>query len=82
MVEAVLGRGEAGSLLFVTDPAEINRLQRLTVEGHRLGIPALFGFDVIHGLRTIFPVPIATAASWDPETIEQASPSPHVRREQ
>ena len=71
MVEAVLGRGEAGSLLFVTDPAEINRLQRLTVEGHRLGIPALFGFDVIHGLRTIFPVPIAMAASWDPETIEQ-----------
>jgi beta-glucosidase len=57
-------------------------LQRLTVEGHRLGIPALFGFDVIHGLRTIFPVPIAMAASWDPETIEQASPSPHVRREQ
>jgi beta-glucosidase len=37
---------------------------------------------VIHGLRTIFPVPIAMAASWDPETIEQASPSPHVRREQ
>ena len=34
MVEAVLGRGEAGSLLFVTDPAEINRLQRLTIEGH------------------------------------------------
>src|SRR6185503_8808524 len=34
-------------------------------------IPALFGFDVIHGLRTIFPVPIAMAASWDPETIER-----------
>ena len=70
MVEEALGRGEAGSLLFVTDPAEINRLQRLTIEGNRLGIPALFGFDVIHGLRTIFPVPIAMAASWDPETIE------------
>ena len=71
MVEAALGRGEAGSLLFVTDPAEINRLQRLAVEGNRLGIPALFGFDVIHGLRTILPVPIAMAASWDPETIER-----------
>ncbi len=70
MVEEALGRGEAGSLLFVTDPAEINRLQRLTIEGNRLGIPALFGFDVIHGLRTVFPVPIAMAASWDPETIE------------
>ena len=71
MVEAALGRGEAGSLLFVTDPAEINRLQRLAVEGNRFGIPVLFGFDVIHGLRTILPVPIAMAASWDPETIER-----------
>ena len=71
MVEAALGRGEAGSLLFVTNPAEINRLQRLAVEGNRFGIPVLFGFDVIHGLRTIFPVPIAMAASWDPETIER-----------
>ena len=71
LVEAALGRGEVGSMLFVTDPAEINRLQRLTVEGHRLGIPALFGFDVIHGLRTVFPVPIAMAASWDLDTIEQ-----------
>ena len=70
MVESKLAQGAVGSLLFVTDPAEINRLQRLAVEGNRLGIPALFGFDVIHGLRTIFPVPIALAASWDPETIE------------
>src|SRR4051794_41173714 len=69
VVEAALGRGEAGSLLFVTDPAEINRLQQLTVQGNRLGIPALFGFDVIHGFRTIFPVPIAMAASWDPAII-------------
>jgi beta-glucosidase len=70
MVESQLAQGVVGSLLFVTDPAEINRLQRLAVEGNRLGIPALFGFDVIHGLRTVFPVPIAMAASWDPETIE------------
>ena len=68
MVEAALARGEVGSLLFVTDPAKVNRLQRLAIEGHRLGIRVLFGFDVIHGLRTIFPVPIAMAASWDPET--------------
>ncbi|HEU4900191.1 MAG TPA: glycoside hydrolase family 3 N-terminal domain-containing protein, partial [Actinomycetota bacterium] len=70
-VEAALGRGAVGSLLFVTDPAEINRLQRLALAGNRHGIPVLFGFDVIHGLRTIFPVPIAMAASWDVETIEQ-----------
>src|SRR5687768_13859246 len=71
MVESALREGGAGSLLFVTDPAEINRLQRLAVEDHRLGIPLLFGFDVIHGLRTILPVPIAMTASWDPETIER-----------
>jgi beta-glucosidase len=70
MVESELARGAVGSLLFVTDPAQINRLQHLAVEGNRLGIPAVFGFDVVHGLRTIFPVPIALAASWDPETIE------------
>ena len=66
-----MARGAVGSLLFQTDPAEINRLQRLTIEGNRLGIPAIFGYDVIHGLRTILPVPIGLAASWDPETIER-----------
>src|SRR3954454_11753400 len=70
MVESKLADGVVGALLFVTDPARINRLQRLAVEGNRLGIPVLFGFDVVHGLRTVLPVPIAMAASWDPETIE------------
>ncbi|MEO5831844.1 MAG: glycoside hydrolase family 3 N-terminal domain-containing protein [Nakamurella sp.] len=72
MVEEKLGAGVVGSLLFVTDPAEINRLQRLAVAGNRFGLPVLFGFDVIHGLRTILPVPIAMAASWDPATIERS----------
>ena len=71
-VEDALSRGAVGSLLFVTDPAENNRLQKLAIEGNRHGIPVLFGFDVIHGLRTIFPVPIALAASWDAGTIEEA----------
>ena len=71
MVERALAKGEVGSLLFVTDPAEVNRLQRLAVEGNRHGIGVLFGFDVVHGLRTILPVPIALAASWDPGIIEQ-----------
>ena len=70
-VEAAASRSGVGALLFVTDPAEANRLQRMVVEGNRHGIPALFGFDVIHGLRTIFPVPIAMAASWDPDLIER-----------
>jgi beta-glucosidase len=71
MVERALAKGEVGSLLFVTDPAEVNRLQRLAVEGNRHGIGVLFGFDVVHGLRTILPVPIAMAASWDPGVSEQ-----------
>ena len=70
-VEEALARGGVRVAAVQTDPAEINRLQRLAVEGSRHGIPALFGFDVIHGLRTILPVPIAMAASWDPETIER-----------
>lgn len=71
VVDEALGRGVVGSLLFVNDPEKANRLQKLAVEGNRLGIPAIFGFDVIHGLRTILPVPIAMAASWDPATIER-----------
>ena len=70
-VEEALSKGAAGSLLFVRDAAEANRLQRLAIEGSRLGIPLLFGFDVIHGLRTILPVPIALAASWDPVIAER-----------
>ena len=71
MVEASAVEGRVGSLLFLRDPAEINRLQRLVIDGNRLGIPALIGFDVIHGLRTILPVPIAMAASWDPQVVEE-----------
>lgn len=72
MVEERLASGAVGALLFVSDPREANRLQRQAIEGNRLGIPVLFGFDVIHGLRTIMPVPVAMAASWDPDTIERA----------
>ncbi|HEX6879334.1 MAG TPA: glycoside hydrolase family 3 N-terminal domain-containing protein, partial [Terriglobales bacterium] len=65
-------KGTAGSFLFVTDPVAINRLQHAAVDGSRMHIPLIFGFDVIHGWRTIFPVPIAMAASWDPKLVEQA----------
>jgi beta-glucosidase len=70
-LEAEVRAGRAGSLLFVSDAHETNRLQRIAVEESRLGIPLLFGFDVIHGLRTIFPVPLGMAASWDPDLVEQ-----------
>lgn len=68
-VEAAIARGWAGSALFVKDPVVANRLQRLAVDETRLGIPLIFGYDVIHGLRTILPVPIGLAASWDPDVI-------------
>lgn len=64
--------GEVGSVLFTTDPQVINHLQQLAVERSRLHIPLLVGFDVIHGFRTVFPVPLAMAASWDPALAEQA----------
>ncbi len=60
-------RNGLGSVLSVTDPVTINRLQHLAVEKSRLHIPLLFAFDTIHGFRTIFPVPLATASSFDPQ---------------
>jgi beta-glucosidase len=69
-IEEAVKSGRAGSLLFVRDPKLINRLQRLAVEETAHGIPLLFGFDVVHGWRTVFPVPIALAATWDPQQIE------------
>ena len=65
-----LRKGQIGSMLFVTDPKLINRFQKIAVTESRLKIPLIFGFDVIHGFRTIFPVPLATAASWDPKLAE------------
>jgi beta-glucosidase len=65
-------KGQIGSLLFVTDPALINRLQRAAVTESRLKIPLIFGFDVTHGFHTIFPVSIGMAASWDPKMVEGA----------
>jgi beta-glucosidase len=70
-VDADIAAGKVGSALFVTDPAEINRLQHLAVDGSRLHIPLIFGFDVIHGFRTIFPAPLGAASSWDPVGIER-----------
>lgn len=69
-VETEVRAGRAGSLLFVSDAAEIDRLQHIAVEESRLGIPLLFAYDVIHGFRTAMPVPLALAASWDPSLAE------------
>lgn len=65
-----LREGRIGSILNVTDPAISCELQRIAVEESRLGIPLIMGRDVIHGYRTIFPIPLALAATWDPQTAE------------
>jgi len=64
--------GRVGSILWLFEVKEINRLQHIAVDQSRLHIPLLAGFDVIHGYRTIFPVPLAMASSWDPLVEEQA----------
>jgi beta-glucosidase len=71
-MEEVLKSVGAGSVLWVKDPKEINRLQHVAVEQSRLHIPVLFGLDVIHGYHTIFPAPIAMASSWDTKMVESA----------
>ena len=65
-------RGEVGAYLNLTDPVEINRVQRIAMEQSRLHIPMLLGFDVINGYRTLFPISLAQAATWDPALVEQA----------
>ncbi|HOZ20528.1 MAG TPA: glycoside hydrolase family 3 N-terminal domain-containing protein [bacterium] len=65
--------GTVGSFLNVRGAAQTNALQKLAVENSRLGIPILFGLDVIHGYKTIFPIPLAEAASWDPELAEKGA---------
>jgi beta-glucosidase len=67
-----IGAGRVGSILWLSEVKEINRLQHIAVDRSRLHIPLLAGFDVIHGYRTIFPVPLAMASSWDPAVEEQA----------
>src|SRR5512143_2796614 len=70
--EDVIRKGGAGSVLWLNDTKKFNALQKIAVEESPSGIPLLFALDVIHGYRTIFPVPLAMASSWDPAVAEQA----------
>ncbi|HZI86395.1 MAG TPA: glycoside hydrolase family 3 N-terminal domain-containing protein, partial [Pyrinomonadaceae bacterium] len=66
-------KGLLGSTLNVRGVKNTNDLQRLAVEQSRLKIPMIFGFDVIHGYRTVFPIPLGETASWDPAAVKQAA---------
>ncbi len=70
--EDQIRQGGAGSVLWVNDTRRFNELQKIAVEESPSGIPLLFALDVIHGYRTIFPVPLAMAASWDPAVPEKS----------
>ena len=59
-------------MLWTINSADIERMQRVAVKESRLGIPLLFGFDVIHGYKNVFPVPLGMAATWDPALVERA----------
>ncbi len=65
--------GTIGSFLGLYGAEKCNRMQKVAVEESRLGIPLLLGFDVIHGLRTVFPIPLAESCSWDLEMAEKTA---------
>ncbi|NIB42628.1 glycosyl hydrolase [Pseudomaricurvus alkylphenolicus] len=72
LAEAVRN-GQVGSVINEVDAETVASLQKIAVEESRLGIPLLIGRDVIHGFKTIFPIPLGQAASWNPELVEQAA---------
>jgi beta-glucosidase len=68
-----LKKGLVGSMLNVRGVKDVRALQKIAVEETRLGIPLIFGFDVIHGYKTISPIPLAESASWDMEAIKRSA---------
>ena len=66
-------KGLLGSTLNVRGAVQVNTMQRAALDGSRLKIPLIFAFDVIHGYRTVFPIPLGEAASWDPAAAERSA---------
>ena len=71
--EEDLRAGKIGSYNGIKNAATANKLQKIAVEETRLGIPLVFGYDVIHGYRTIMPIPLAEACAWDPALWEKTA---------
>ncbi len=70
---SLVKEGRIGSLLNVTGAEATNKVQRIAVEHSRLGIPLIFGLDVIHGYSTVFPIPLGVASSWEPNLARKAA---------
>ncbi len=66
-------KGQVGSMLNVTGVTETRTIQQLAVNESRLGIPIIFALDVIHGYKTIFPIPLAEACAWDAQLSQKAA---------
>lgn len=72
-VENKIKKGLVGGLFGITTPEKVRKAQDLAVKGSRLHIPMIFGLDVIHGHKTIFPIPLGLSASWDMKLIEESA---------
>ena len=72
-INALIKSGEVGSILNVKTPEEIEALQRLAVDSSRLGIPILFGHDIIHGCKVLFPINLASSCSWNVEAVKESA---------
>lgn len=68
-----LKNGMVGSVLNITGAVQVRNIQKIVMDNSRLKIPLIFGFDVIHGYKTISPIPLAEAASWDLQAIEKSA---------
>ena len=75
-IKAEIRSGRWGSFLNAGSPADRAEAQRIAMKETRLGIPLVFGRDVIHGYRTMFPIPVGQSASWDPDLIQRPRASP------
>jgi beta-glucosidase len=72
-VESKIKKGQVGGLFGIYSPEKVRKAQDLAVKGSRLHIPLIFGLDVIHGHKTIFPIPLGMSASWDLDLIKESS---------
>ncbi|MGN6541526.1 MAG: beta-glucosidase BglX, partial [Ginsengibacter sp.] len=72
-VDDKIRKGQVGGLFGITGPDKIRRAQEIAVNNSRLHIPLLFGLDVIHGHRTIFPIPLGLSSSWDTAMIKKTA---------
>src|SRR3954454_2961179 len=72
-VDDKIRKGQVGGLFGITGPTKIRQAQKIAVENSRLHIPLVFGLDVIHGHRTIFPIPLGLSASWDTALIRRSA---------